>query len=99
MFQKLQYLIFNLVGDVAGGMSLKSRLVEMARKAILSEDNVEKNQQFEKLIQTDDWLEEMRKESGKMTNSNSSFLSVCHGQPWIGNVYFKYGIGKNKRDK
>ena len=69
----------------------------MARKAILSEDNVEKNQQFEKLIQTDDWLEEMRKESGKMTNANSSFLSVCHGQPWIGNVYFKYGIGKNQR--
>ena len=65
----------------------------MARKAILAEKKVE-NEQFEKLVQAQDWLEEMRKESGKSENTVDSFVSVCHGQPWIGNIYFKYESGK-----
>ena len=79
-------------GDVAGGLSLKNRLIGMARKAILAEKKVE-NEQFEKLVQAQDWLEEMRKESGKSESTNGSFVSVCHGQPWIGNIYFKYESG------
>ena len=65
----------------------------MAKKALLLENKGE-NDQFEKLLQTQDWLDEMRKESGKMADSDVSFVSVCHGQPWIGNVYFKYDLGR-----
>ena len=71
---------------------MKNRLIGMARKAILAEKKVE-NEHFEKLVQAQDWLEEMRKESGKSESTNGSFVSVCHGQPWIGNIYFKYESG------
>ena len=79
-------------GDVTGGLNLKSRLIAMAKKALMQE-NKKLNDQFEKLVQSQDWLDEMRRESAKIPDFQGSFTSVCHGQPWIGNVYFKYDTG------
>ena len=79
-------------GDVTGGLNLRSRLIAMAKKALMQE-NKKLNDQFEKLVQSQDWLDEMRRESAKIPDFQGSFTSVCHGQPWIGNVYFKYDTG------
>ena len=77
---------------MTGGLNLKSRLIAMAKKALMQE-NKKLNDQFEKLVQSQDWLDEMRRESAKVPDFQGSFMSVCHGQPWIGNVYFKYDTG------
>ena len=37
-----------------------------------------------------DWLDEMRNSASKKWNKSGDFVTVCHGQPWSGNAYFKY---------
>ena len=82
---------------VAGGQSLKARLVSMARKALQVEKPSTPNEagavaDLEQLMERQDWLDEMRNESQKQNKKDSQpiFKSVCHGQPWAGNVYFRY---------
>ena len=45
---------------------------------------------IEKILERQDWLDEMRNSAAKKWNKSGDFVTVCHGQPWAGNVYFKY---------
>merc|ERR1712168_533338 len=75
----------------------------MARKALQVESSTQNEDgdgaamaDLDKLMERQDWLDEMRNESQKQNdkiddyNSLPVFKSVCHGQPWAGNVYFRY---------
>merc|ERR1719189_677043 len=88
--------------DVSGGQSLKARLVTMARKALQVESPNETSAggpvtDLDQLMERQDWLDEMRSESQKPNKKDDLpvFKSVCHGQPWAGNVYFRYEVDSN----
>ena len=52
---------------------------------------------LDQLMERQDWLDEMRSESQKPNKKDDLpvFKSVCHGQPWAGNVYFRYEVDSN----
>ena len=73
----------------------------MTKKALQMEDTSTDAQldALEKLMERQNWLDEMRSQSQNAAGSNPEegkpFLSVCHGQPWAGNVRFRYEMDAN----
>jgi len=87
---KLNPTEMETVDQDEAGSSLKARLVNMARKTLQLEEKPENDDSLDKLLERQDWLDEMRNSASKKWNKSGDFVTVCHGQPWSGNAYFKY---------
>lgn len=75
--------------DVTGGStSIRARLMNMATSVLKSEASQNGgHKKLETLLERQDWLDGMRKQT---LADKTGFMSLCHGQPWAGNVYFSF---------
>jgi len=97
----------------------RRKLLQMAAESIKAnyesnkDGNEESNDKIDTevklLMQRQDWLDGMKKETWEMSaaknpeNPQSDFVTLCHGEPWSGNVQYRYsttiGVNNNNVNK